>query len=114
MEKLQCQLLALPARRVAADDKRRFWWAIGATLVVIIGPIAVLCLLPVGSWVAVGSFLALCLLAAVCWFVGILRGIVVFPTLDDEVIESETRKKAKDKLNVSRQKKTIFWCEDTS
>ena len=107
MEKLQCQLLALPARRVAADNKRRFWWAIGATLIIIVGPIAVLCLFPVGGWIALGSFLALCLLAAVCWFVGMLRGIVVVPTLDDDVIESETRKKAKDKLKVSPQKKTF-------
>lgn len=114
MEKLQCQLLALPAHRVAADNKRHFWWAIGAILVVIVGPIAVLCLFPLGAWVAVGSFLALCLLAAVCWFVGILRGMLVLPMLDDDVIESETRKKAKDKLKVSAQRKATCWREDTT
>lgn len=101
MEKLQCQLLALPARRADADNKRHFWWAVGATLVAIVGPILLLTLFSVGAWVAFGSFLGLCVLAAVCLFVGMLRGMVAVPVLDDDVIESETRKRAKDKLNVS-------------
>lgn len=100
MEKLHSQLLALPARRVAADTKKHTWWALGAVLVVVIGPILILSLLPVGTFIALGAFLAACALAAVCWFVGMLRGIVVVPALDDDAIEDKTRRRAKDKLKV--------------
>ena len=45
MEKLHRQLLALPARRVAADSKKHSWWALGAVLVVVVGPILILSLI---------------------------------------------------------------------
>lgn len=101
MEKLHKQLLALPARRVAADTKKHTWWAFGAALVVVIGPILILSLLPLGTLVAVGAFLGACALAAACWFVGVLRGMVVVPTLDDDAIEEKTRKRARETLKVS-------------
>ena len=100
MEKLHNQLLAVPARRVAADTRRHTWWALGAVLVVVVGPILVLSLLPVGAFVAVGAFLGVCGLAAACWFVGVIRGIVVVPSLDDDAIEDKTRKRAKETLKV--------------
>lgn len=100
MEKLHGQLLALPARRVAADTKKHTWWAFGAVLVIVIGPILILSLLPVGTLVALGAFLAACALAVMCWFVGMLRGIVVVPTLDDDTIEENTRRRAKEQLKV--------------
>lgn len=100
MEKLHNQLLALPARRVVADNKKHTWWGVGAVLVVVVGPILVLSLLPVGVLVALGAFLAACVLAVVCWFVGMLRGIVVVPTLDDDAIEDKTRNRARETLKV--------------
>lgn len=101
MEKLHVQLLDVPARRVDADSKRRVWWAIGATNIVVFAPILVLCLLSVSTVLAVGSFAACIVLSGLCWFSGVLRGIVVAPTLDDDIIEEETRKRAKQKLKVS-------------
>eukprot|EP00903_Cladosiphon_okamuranus_P008013 g7730.t1 len=98
MEKLHSQLLALPARRVAADTKKHTWWAFGAVLVVVVGPILVLSLVSVGTLVALGAFLAACVLAFVCWFVGMLRGTVVAPTLNDDDIEEKTRKRARETL----------------
>ncbi|CAM9344922.1 unnamed protein product [Ectocarpus fasciculatus] len=98
MEKLHNQLMALPARRAAAETKRHAWWACGAVLFAVIGPILILSLVPVGVLIAVGAFLATCVLAAVCWFVGVLRGIVVTPALDDDAIEDKTRKRAKETL----------------
>lgn len=100
MDELHSLLAALPARRVAADAKRNAWWAFGAFLVVVVGPILVLSLLPVGIWIDVAAFLGVCALAAVCWFVGVLRGIVVVPTLDDDDIEDKTRKRAQQTLKV--------------
>lgn len=100
MDKLHGQLLALPARRVAADNKKHTWWAFGAVLVVVVGPILILCLVSEGALVALGSFLAACVLAVVCWFVGMLRGIVVVPALDDDAIERDTKRRAKEKLKV--------------
>lgn len=100
MEKLHSQLLALPARRVAADTKKHTWWAFGAVLVLVVGPILILSLVPEGVVVALGAFLAACMLAVVCWFVGMLRGTVVVPALDDDVIEANTRKRAREKLKV--------------
>lgn len=105
MEKLRNQLSALPARRVDADTKRHAWWAFGAVLVVVVGPIVVLCLLPMGVLIDVAVFLGVCALAVVCWFVGMLRGIVVVPTLDDDAIEDKTRKRAQETLKV-----TFNWC----
>ncbi|CAN0103190.1 unnamed protein product [Ectocarpus sp. 12 AP-2014] len=98
MEKLHNQLMALPARRAAAETKRHAWWACGAVLFAVVGPILILTLVPVGVLIAVGAFLATCVLAAVCWFVGVLRGIVVTPALDDDAIEDKTRKRAKETL----------------
>ncbi|CAM9366534.1 unnamed protein product, partial [Pylaiella littoralis] len=98
MDELHSLLAALPARRVAADAKRNAWWAFGAFLVVVVGPILVLSLLPMGIWIDVAAFLGVCALAAVCWFVGVLRGIVVVPTLDDDDIEDKTRKRAQQTL----------------
>ncbi|CBJ48718.1 hypothetical protein Esi_0046_0109 [Ectocarpus siliculosus] len=98
MEKLHNQLMALPARRAAAETKRHAWWACGAVLFAVVGPILILTLVPVGVLIAVGAFLATCVLAAVCWFVGVLSGIVVTPALDDDAIEDKTRKRAKETL----------------
>ncbi|CAM9367204.1 unnamed protein product [Ectocarpus sp. 4 AP-2014] len=98
VEKLHNQLMALPARRAAAETKRHAWWACGAVLFAVVGPILILTLVPVGVLIAVGAFLATCVLAAVCWFVGVLRGIVVTPALDDDAIEDKTRKRAKETL----------------
>ncbi|CAB1120370.1 unnamed protein product [Ectocarpus sp. CCAP 1310/34] len=98
MEKLHNQLMALPARRAAAETKRHAWWACSAVLFAVVGPILILTLVPVGVLIAVGAFLATCVLAAVCWFVGVLRGIVVTPALDDDAIEDKTRKRAKETL----------------
>lgn len=100
MEKLHSQLLALPARRVAADTKKHTWWAFGAVLVVVVGPILILSLVSVGTLVALGAFLAACVLAVTCWFVGMLRGTVVVPALDDDAIEDKTRKRARETLKV--------------
>lgn len=41
------------------------------------------------------------ILAVLFWFIGVVRGIVVVPTLDDDAIEDETRKQARKKLKVS-------------
>lgn len=103
MEKLHSQILALPARRVAADNRRHLWWAIGATLVIVVAPILVLSLLPVALWAAIGSLLVSCLFAFACWFIGVLSGSVVAPTLNDDEIEDKTRTRAKEKLKVSAQ-----------
>lgn len=100
MDKMRSLLSALPARRVAADTKRHAWWALGAFLVFVVGPILVLCLLPLGVLIGVAAFLGVCALAVVCWFVGVLRGIVVVPTLDDDAIEAKTRKRAQQTLKV--------------
>lgn len=100
MEKLHNQLMVLPARRAAAETKRHAWWACGAGLFAVVGPILILTLVPIGVLIAVGAFLATCVLAAVCWFVGVLRGIVVTPALDDDAIEDKTRKRAKETLKV--------------
>lgn len=103
MEKLHRQLLAIPARRVAADNGRRLWWMVGAALLFGVAPILALCLLPVGIWPAIGSLVGSVVLAVMCWFIGVVRGIVVAPTLDDDVIEDKTRKRAKEKLKVRIQ-----------
>lgn len=100
MGKLHRQILGVPARKVAADDERRLWWMAGLSFAFVVGPILVLCLFSVAVWVAVGSYGACLVSAVVCWFVGVLRGIVLTPMLDDEVIEGLTRKRAKGKLQV--------------
>lgn len=111
MEKLHSLLLVLPARRVAADTKKHTWWAFGAVLVVVIGPILILSLVSsVGTLVALGAFLAACVMAVVCWFVGTLRGTVVVPRLDDDAIEEKTRKRARDTLKVSVVRYTGSTC----
>lgn len=101
MEKLHRQLLALPERRALAETKRHGWWALGAVLFAVVGPILVLCLLPVGVLIAVGAFLAVCALAVACGFIGVLRGMVVVPALNDDVIEDKTRKRARETLKVT-------------
>lgn len=100
MDKLCNLLSALPARRVAADTKKHAWWAFGGFLVVVVGPIVVLCLLPLGVLINVAAFLGVCALAVMCWFIGVLRGMVVVPTLDDDTIEVKTRKRAQQTLKV--------------
>lgn len=100
MDKLQLQLMSVPARRVAADSKRRFCWAAGVTLVAIIGPILFLTILPLGIWSAAGSYAACLGLSVICWFVGLVRGTVSTPTLDDDDIEDKTRKRAEKTLKV--------------
>lgn len=100
MDKLQAQLLSIPARRVAANGKRRFWWAVGVTLVAIFGPITFLFILPLGIWPAAGSYAACLGLGVICWFVGLVRGTVSMPTLDDDDLEDETRKRAEKTLKV--------------
>lgn len=101
MQKLHLQLLALPERRAIAEFKKHGWWALGAVLFAVIGPILILCLLPVGVLIAMAAFLAVCLLAAACGFIGVLRGMVVLPALDDDVIEDKTRKRARETLKVT-------------
>lgn len=104
MEKLHVQLMAVPARRVAADNRRHFWWAIGGTLVVLVSPLLLLCLLPVGVWPAVGALACALLCAALCGFAGVVRGVVVPPSLDDDAIEEQIRTRAKEKLRVGVRK----------
>lgn len=101
MEELHKRMLAVPERRVFADQRRRAWWA-GATIVATIGtPVLIVCLLPISLGLALGTAtFALCL-AAVMASVGIVRGIVVCPTLDDEAIENKTRTRAQETLKVA-------------
>lgn len=100
MEKLHQQLMAVPARRVAADSKRLCWWALGGTLAVFVSPVLLLCLLDVEFWTAIAAFSAVLTLAGLAGFFGVIAGIVPRPSLDDDAIEEAIRRRARLKLKV--------------
>lgn len=100
MEKLHKQLMAMPARRVAADSKRLCFWAIGGTLAVFVSPLLLLCLLGVEVWAAIAAFSAVLSLAGLAGFFGVVAGIVPRPSLDDDTIEKATQTRARLKLKV--------------
>lgn len=100
MEKLHQQLMAVPARRVAADSKRLCWWALGGTLAVFVSPVLLLCLLDVEFSAAIAAFSAVLALAGLAGFFGVIAGIVPRPSLDDDAIEEATRRRARLRLKV--------------
>lgn len=100
MGELHVQLMAMPARRVAADSRRRFWWAISSVFTAVVSPLLLLSLMPAGTWAAAGATSTALLLGLISGFIGVLRGVVIPPSLDDDAIEQETRGRAREKLQV--------------
>lgn len=107
MENLHIQLMAIPARRVAADNRRQMWWGIGGVLALVVSPITLLCMLPVGVWPAIGATAFTLMLAGFLAFIGAVTGVVISPRLDDDAMEKETRKCATQKLKVGEGGKPI-------
>lgn len=101
MDKLHTQLMAIPARRVTADNRRHTWCGIGGTLALVVCPIVLLCMLPVGVWIAIGLAALTLILAGFSGFIGAVRGVIVPPSLDDDAIEDEIRTRARRKLEVN-------------